>query len=317
MKKWLLVAFTLVMVAVLGACGTTEKTTESDTANAEKAEEMTVKHELGEATFEKNPEKVVVFDYGVLDSIDKLGVEAVTGVPQSNVPTYLEKYADTEKFENVGTLKEADFEAIHAMDPDLIIISGRQADMYEEFAKIAPTIYMAVDTTRYMESFEENMTTLGEIFGKEKQVGEELAAIDARIEEVKATVSESDEKALIVLANEGKVSAYGAASRFGLIHDVFGVKQVDEGIEASTHGQGISYEYVLEKNPDILFVVDRNAVVGNGTSAAESLENELVQKTNAYKNKKIIYLDPEYWYLSGGGLQSVAQMVTDVESAFQ
>ncbi|ANU24377.1 siderophore ABC transporter substrate-binding protein [Planococcus donghaensis] len=316
MKKWILVAFTLMMVTILAACGSTEETTESATANAE-AEEITVTHELGETTFTKNPEKVVVFDYGVLDSLDKLGVESVTGVPQESLPAYLEKYEDAEKYENVGTLKEADFEAIHVMDPDLIIISGRQADMYEEFAEIAPTMYMAVDTENYMESFEENMTTLGEIFGKEDQVGEELATIDAQIERVKAMVSESDEKALITLANEGKVSAYGAASRFGLIHDVFGVKQADEGIEASTHGQSISYEYILETNPDMMFVVDRNAVVGNGTNAAESLENELVQKTNAYKNDKIIYLDPDYWYLSGGGLQSVAQMVTDVQSAFE
>lgn len=316
MKKWLLIAFTLMMVAVLAACGSTEETKESDTANAD-TEEMTVTHELGETTFTKNPEKVVVFDYGVLDSLDKLGVEAVAGVPQESLPAYLEKYEDAEKYENVGTLKEADFEAIHAMDPDLIIISGRQADMYEEFTEIAPTIYMAVDTENYMESFEENMTTLGEIFGEEDQVGEELATIDAQIEGVKAMVSESDEKALITLANEGKVSAYGAASRFGLIHDIFGVKQADEDIEASTHGQSISYEYILETNPDMMFVVDRNAVVGNGRNAAESLENELVQKTNAYKNDKIIYLDPDYWYLSGGGLQSVAQMVTDVQSAFE
>lgn len=316
MKKWLLIAFTLMIVAVLAACGSTEETTESDTANAE-TEEMTVKHELGETTFNKNPEKVVVFDYGVLDSLDKLGVEAVAGVPQASLPAYLEKYGETEKYENVGTLKEADFEAINAMKPDLIIISGRQADMYEEFTEIAPTVHIAVDTEDYMGSFKENMTTLGEIFGKADQVTEELAAIDAQIEEVKATVSESDEKALITLANEGKVSAYGAASRFGLIHDVFGVKQADEGIEASTHGQSISYEYILETNPDMMFVVDRNAVIGNETNAADSLENELVQKTNAYKNDKIIYLDPDYWYLSGGGLQSVTQMVTDVQSAFE
>lgn len=319
MKKWLLVAFTLMMVAFLAACGSTEETTESDTANAEaeETEEMTVTHELGETTFDKNPEKVVVFDYGVLDSLDELGVEAVAGVPQESLPAYLDKYADVEKYENVGTLKEADFEAINAMEPDLIIISGRQAEMYEEFSDIAPTIHMAVDTENYLESFKENMTTLGEIFGKEDQIVEELTAIDEQIEEVKATVSESDEEALIVLANEGKVSAYGAASRFGIIHDVFGVKQADEGIEASTHGQGISYEYILETNPDMMFVVDRNAVVGNGASAAESLENELVEKTNAAQNDKIIYLDPDFWYLSGGGLQSVAQMVTDVQSAFE
>jgi iron complex transport system substrate-binding protein len=318
MKKWLLVAFTFMMAAFLAACGS-EEAADSSTADAatKEAETMTVAHELGEATFEKNPKKVVVFDYGVLDSIDKLGIESVVGVPQESLPAYLDKYADAEKYENVGTLKEADFEAINALEPDLIIISGRQADMYEEYAAIAPTIHMAVDTTNYMESFKSNMTTLGEIFGKEDQVKEELAAVDKQIEDVKAAVSQSDDKALIVLANEGKVSAYGAASRFGLIHDVFGVKQADEGIEASIHGQSISYEYILETNPDMMFVVDRNAAVGADASAKDSLENELVAKTNAYKNDKIIYLDPDYWYLSGGGLESVSQMVTDIQSAFE
>lgn len=319
MKKLLLIAFTLMMVAFLAACGADEEAADSKTAAADtkeaSTETITVTHELGETTFDKNPEKVVIFDFGILDSMDKLGIEAVAGVPQANMPSYLEKFADAEKYENVGTLKEADFEAIHAMEPDLIIISGRQAAMYEEFTDIAPTVHLGVDTTKYMESFESNMNTLGEIFGKEEEVKEELAAIETQIEDVKA--SATDEKALIVLANEGKISAYGAASRFGIIHDVFGVKQADEGIEASTHGQSISFEYILETNPDMMFVVDRNAAVGTDASAKDSLENELVQKTTAYKEDKIIYLDPDYWYLSGGGLQSVSEMVKEIQSAFE
>lgn len=320
MKKLLLIAFTLMMVAFLAACGADEEATLSSTVSADTEEEVevetvTVAHELGETTFDKNPEKVVVFDFGILDSMDKLGIEAIAGVPQGNIPSYLEKFADADKYVNAGTLKEADFEAIHAMKPDLIIISGRQSAMYEEFSDIAPTIHLGVDAAKYMESFEGNMTTLGEIFGKEDEVKEELAAIEAQIEGVKA--SATDEKALIVLANEGKVSAYGAASRFGIIHDVFGVQQADEGIEASTHGQSISFEYILETNPDMIFVIDRNAAVGTDASAKDSLENELVKKTTAYQEDKIIYLDPDYWYLSGGGLQSVSEMVKAIQSAFE
>jgi iron complex transport system substrate-binding protein len=315
MKKWLLIAMALLVAGVLAACGA-GKTEEGTSAEAQEKETMTVTHELGETTFEKNPKKVVVFDFGVLDTMDKLGIEAA-GVPQESLPAYLDKYADTEKYENVGTLKEADFEAINAMKPDLIIISGRQADMYEEYAAIAPTVHIAVDTDNYMESFTGNMELIGEIFDKEEQVKEELSAITEQIEQVKETVSSSQAQALIVLANEGKVSAYGPSSRFGIIHDVFGVKAVDEGLEVSTHGQSISFEYILEKNPGMIFVVDRNAAVGNEASAKDSLENELVQKTDAYKDGKIVYLDPDYWYLSGGGLQSVSQMVTDVETAFK
>lgn len=317
MKKWIKAILVLMMFAVLAACGAEEEATDSQTADAQttEAETMTVTHELGETEVPKNPEKVVVFDFGILDTLDQLGVESVAGVAQGNIPTYLEQYEDTEKYENIGTLKEADFEAIHAMDPDLIIISGRQAEMYNEFSDIAPTIHLGVDTTDYMNSFTTNMETVGEIFGKQAEVEEELAAINEQIEGIKEKTASSDEKGLIVLANEGKVSAYGAASRFGIIHDVFGVKQADEGIEASTHGQSITYEYILDTNPDMMFVVDRNAAVGNDASAKDSLENELVQKTNAYQNDKIIYLDPDYWYLSGGGLQSVSEMVNAIESA--
>lgn len=316
MKKWITAILVVMMFAVLAACGAEEEATDSQTADAQATETVKVTHELGETEVPKNPEKVVVFDFGILDTLDQLGVESVAGVAQGNIPTYLEQYEDTEKYENIGTLKEADFEAIHAMDPDLIIISGRQAEMYNEFSDIAPTIHLGVDTTDYMNSFTTNMETVGEIFGKEAEVEEELAAINEQIEGIQEKTASSEEKGLIVLANEGKVSAYGAASRFGIIHDVFGVKQADEGIEASTHGQSITYEYILDTNPDMMFVVDRNAAVGNDASAKDSLENELVQKTNAYQNDKIIYLDPDYWYLSGGGLQSVSEMVNAIESAF-
>ncbi len=67
----------------------------------------------GEAVVKKNPEKVVVFDFGILDTLDELGIE-VAGLPQANIPSYLSKYED-EKYANLGSLKEPDFEAIHAL----------------------------------------------------------------------------------------------------------------------------------------------------------------------------------------------------------
>ncbi|MRX54367.1 ABC transporter substrate-binding protein [Bacillus idriensis] len=312
MKKLLILALSLVLAVFAAACGSKEA--EETTASAEK-EELTIKHQLGETKVPKNPEKVVVFDFGTLDSMDKLGVEAA-GVPQENVPSYLSKYEDA-KYENVGGLKEPDFEKINEMEPDLIIISGRQQDSYEEMSKIAPTIFMGVDTTKYMESFKQNVTTLGEIFGKEEEAEKEFANVEESIKELKEKASAGDEKALIVLANDGKVSAYGAGSRFGIIHDEFGFAAADEKIEVSTHGQSISFEYIVEKDPDYLFVIDRGAVVGGESSAKQVVENDLVKNTKAYKNGKIIYLDPDYWYLSGGGLESVAGMTEEVAGAIQ
>lgn len=333
MKKSLsLTAFILVFTIVLAACGVnsgsnngtsgaggatnTPSTEPAATPTDETApSEIVVKHSLGEDTVKVNPSNVVVFDFGVLDTLDKLGVD-VKGVAQSSVPAYLEKYAGAE-YTNIGSLKEPDLETIHGMKPELIIISGRQQDYYDELKKIAPTIFMGADNSRFMESFEENMRLLGQIFDKEEQVETELAVFGDQIAALKERAEASGKNGLIILANDGNISAYGPGSRFGIIHDVFGVAPVDADIKVSTHGDEISFEYIVDKNPGYLFVVDRNAAVGGEGNAKDSIENDLVKKTTTYQEGNIVYLDPQYWYLSGGGLVSFGQMLNDIDAAIK
>ncbi|MEK5330954.1 siderophore ABC transporter substrate-binding protein [Lysinibacillus sp. FSL W8-0992] len=334
MKNWkLLTVLMAMMLLVLAACGSKEESKEDDKGStdnkpAEEKNEAASAYPItipgstsGENTFEdvtlkEQPKNIVVFDYGFLDTLDALGVE-VAGVSQKSVPSYLSKYADT-TYVNVGSLKEPDFEAISSMSPDIIFISGRQASAYAELSKIAPTVFVGVDNNNFVESFKMNTELAGKIFGKEKEAADAFAAYEAKVEDLKAKTATSEDKALIVLGNEGSLSAYGPGSRFGVIHDVFGVKAADDKIEASTHGANASFEYVRDTNPDILFVVDRDAAVNpegeSGTKAA--IENEIVGATNAAKNGKIYYLDPEYWYLSGGGLQSETAKADDILKAF-
>jgi len=306
---WLIFGF---IVLVMAACGSAD---DQDAQN-DHSETITIEHELGTTEVPKNPEKVVVFDFGIFDTLDKLGIE-VAGLPQATIPSYLDKYA-SDDYENVGSLKEPDFEKIAEIDPDLIIISARQASLYEQFQEITEaTIDLSVDTTQYMDSFEENMITIGEIFGKESEIEEELTQVEDSISALYEKAEANDKNALIILANDDKISAYGPSSRFGLIHDVFGVEATDENIEASTHGKNVSFEYVKEENPDILYVIDRGAAIGEESSAKTVVENQLVESTNAYKNDDIVYLNADYWYLSGGGLISVEEMMNEVDESLE
>ncbi|SNS76670.1 iron complex transport system substrate-binding protein [Bacillus sp. OK838] len=313
-KKLSLLLLVAMLAVVAVACGSVKEKEESGTKKeSAKSEEFTVKHLLGETKVKTNPKKVVVFDMGALDTLDKLGVK-VAAVPHDGLPKYLSKYKGTT--ENAGGLKEPDFEKINEMAPDLILISGRQTEAYKELSKIAPTVYVGVDTANYMESFKENVTLLGKIFDKKDEAAKELARVDENINALKEKAPK-DKAGLIVLASGGKVSAYGPDSRFGIIHDVFGVPAVDDKLEVSTHGQSISFEYIAEKNPDYLFVVDRDAVAGDGAAAKETVENDIVKNTKAFKEGNIIYLDPNYWYLSGGGLESVDEMVKEVSKGLK
>lgn len=317
MKKFLTIILMSAFVLALAACGgNDEEATETETddnADTEETSEVVVEHELGETTVKKNPERVVAFDFGSLDTLDKLDID-VAAVPKQNIPEYLEKY-DTDDYENVGGLKEPDFEKLSEIDPELIIISSRQADLYDQLSEIAPTIYLGVDPTDYMNSFEKNVGIIGELFDKEDEAQAELDTIQEQIDATTKKAEEADKSGLIILANDDKISAYGPSSRFGLIHDVFGVKPIDEDIDASTHGMNVSFEYVTEKDPDLLYVVDRGAAIGEESSAKVIVENKLMEKTKAYKEDNIIYLDPEYWYLSGGGLESVTEMIKEVDES--
>ena len=282
-----------------------------------KAETVVVTHSLGETEVPKNPENIVVFDLGILDALTALDVE-VAGVPLSgSLPEYLSEYKDESVYTNVGSLKELDMEAIYALEPELIVIGGRQADYYEDLSAIAPTVNLAIDNTDYMASFKSNMNDLGEIFDKEAEVEEKVAAIEEKVNALNEKATEMDVNGLIALANDGAFSVYGSGSRFGIIHDTFGIKPVDETIESSTHGQTASFEYIVEQNPDYLFVVDRGVVTGGNTSAQELFDNELMKTTAAHQNDHIVYLDANVWYTAGGGFTSTVQMVDEVSAGLE
>lgn len=308
MKKKYLVIVIFILAMVMGACGTEADKTERSESDIE------VVHELGTTYVPVNPETIAIFDFGALDILNYFDVD-VAALPQGNVPSYLADY-EADDYKNVGTLFEPDFEVLANLDPDLIIISGRTQESYQDLSELAPTIYVGIDNENYLDSFEANVTLFGEIFSKQAEAAEVIERINGEITEL-AEMAPSDKNGLIVLTNDGSLSAYGPGSRFGLIHDEFGIEPVALDIEEATHGQNISFEYVTNMNPDYLFVMDRNAVTGGEHVASTTLDNDLINQTTAATDDQIIYLTPDYWYLSSGGIESVTQMINEIRLAIE
>ncbi|OJG37905.1 iron ABC transporter substrate-binding protein [Enterococcus dispar] len=311
MKKtvFMLVAATFM---ILTGCSNSAAKTEA-TKDSQVKSEVTIQDANGEITVPKAPQKVVVFDNSALDTMNVLGVgDKVVGAATDNLPDFLKSYKNVA---SAGGIKEPDLEKINALKPDLIIISGRQRDFQKDLEKIAPTIFFSTDNKDTWKSIQNQVNAIAQIFDKEAEAKKEIATLQEKIDATKKKAANSG-KALVLLANEGSISAYGKGSRFGIVHDTFGFKEADETIKASTHGQNVSYEYVLEKNPAIIFVVDRTKAIGGDASQNQVAANELVKQTAAGKNQKVISLDPSVWYLAGSGLESVKIMIENVNKAF-
>ncbi len=271
----------------------------------------TIKHELGQAQINGVPKRVVVFDYGLLDIVDAVGGNIV-GVVKDNLPQSLKKFSD-KKYTNIGTLFEPNYETLIKLKPDLILISGRQEKVYKELNKIAPTIYLTVDGPTYMNDLKKNSLLIGDIFNKKSVVEGKLASIDKSIKSLNKKTTNNN--ALFLLVNGNALSVYGKGSRFDILYSVFGFKPADTNIPVDNHGNKVSYEYVLSKNPDYLFVLDRSKLIDSKITSKETLDNNLIKSTKAYKNKKIINLNLENWYLASGGLTVTENIIKEIKTS--
>lgn len=302
----------LTLLVVFASCKNEKN--QSQNSVDENLETVTIIHDLGTTEVIKNPKTIVALDFASLENLDYLGVK-VAGIPKSNIPSYLQKYQEDTSVVDLGTLKEINFEKLNELNPDVIFMSARLQNQYDELAKIAPTIYTEVDYKDYMNAITKNLGYFGDIFDENDKINAAIKEIEGKVDEIKQKASDLDQKALIVLHNNGRFSAYGKGSRFGVIHDVLGMKEAVQNLEVARHGQTASNEFIQEANPDYLFVIDRSAVVDKNATNKAEIENKLIQQTTAYKNGKIVYLDPEVWYLSGGGIISVNKMIGAINEA--
>lgn len=208
---------------------------------------------------------------------------------------YLQDYINDD-IANLGTIKEADLEAVMACEPDVIFIGGRLASSYDALSEIAPVVYLATDTELgVVESVRQNATTIASMFGLEDKVDELMANFDARI----TALSEfaAGKTAIVGLVTSGSYNVLGNDGRCSMIGREIGFENigVDANIDTSTHGNEASFEFIVEKAPDYIFVMDRDAAIGTDGAklAQEIMENELVMGTDATRTAtSSIWLTP-------------------------
>ena len=260
------------------------------------------------------PEAVVTFDIATLDTLDAIGAgDAVVGIPDIALPEYLSDYADLPK---VGSLFEPDFEAVAELEPDLIVVAARSTAQYDELSEIATTIDLTGSSRGTFDPAAglERAEQLGEIFGAEDAVAEQVAEIEALETQIEESI---DGTALVLSVSGGEYGAFGEGSRFGYFFDELGFTPAVAaaelpGAEGSPHGDTVTNEFLLSANPEWIIVFDRGAAIGDSSSASETLDNELVAQTTAGAEDQIIELPASELYIVINGLTAIENVLTTV-----
>ncbi|MEL7967258.1 ABC transporter substrate-binding protein [Vreelandella neptunia] len=259
-------------------------------------------------------QRIATFDLGSLDTLDALGLkEQVVGVPKASLPDYLEQYV-ADGVTNIGGLRSPDMDALGESEPSLILYTGRQGEWEEELSEIAPLLNTSLQGDDYLTAFDANIRELASRLAVEGKAEEALGILHAEIETQREALSNAP-RTLVVTHNGGNLML----NQHPVVHDVLGIATVEMPASVTSETRGtrtftpLSPEAISEIDPEVLLVVDRSAAIGDEPADADALAKTLLDA--GAEKAQVVMLTPALWYLSGGGLQSLALQVEEVAAA--
>ncbi|GBG11283.1 hypothetical protein PAT3040_06081 [Paenibacillus agaridevorans] len=310
-KSMLAVSLILSLALILGACsggnggarsntneGASPTSTASSTAapgpaQAEQAGyPVTIKHLKDDIVLEQKPERIAVLDTKFVDQLIALQEQpagSVTAAGSSeDFPEYLaDQLADVKV---LGTRDEPNLEAIVAMDPDLIIITGFQEKIYDSVSKIAPTIVLDFD-----EDWKDTLVTFGKIVGKEQAAADVLKAYQEKVSSLKEKLQDkmNGESIALLRPRDGGIRVHTPDHRTGAI------LYRDLGLiapKAVTEVDDTAYQIALEALPgvgaDHYFLLTDDMFK---EEAEEYQKTETWQSLEPVKHNRIYNVDTTLW----------------------
>lgn len=265
----------------------------------------------------RDPQRIVTFDYGSYDSLIALGAgERVLAVP-GNVPPYLAEKAGQTR--NAGNMKTPDVDAIAALKPDLILITGRQGESRSALQALAPTLDMGITGEDYFAGIADNVRLLGQLVGQSAEAQQALTILQGKAERARQQIAASGQRTLVLTHNEGRFAPTENAVIYSLL-------QAPRALPAPPpqpagaprqRPQPLDAEAIAAANPEVIFIIDRSAAIGATPLDVATLADSPLARTPAARAKRVVYLDPALWYLSGGGLLSVDLQIDQALAAYR
>lgn len=259
---------------------------------------VTVPHKFGEAVIEAPPERVVSVGFNDQDTLLALGVTPV-GVrewygdyPYATWPWAQDELGDATP--EVLPAAEINFEAVAALDPDLIVgvFSGMTADDYELLSQIAPTVAQPAEYTDFGTPWREVTRIYGRAVGAPDRAEQVIADLDARLAEVRDNhPGFTESTGVVAFFADGDLGAYASQDlRSRLLTDM-GFAIPDAIDEAAGEGG-----FFAEVSPERADLIDTDVLLWVTATPAElqALQELPVRRTlDAYREGREVLLSFE------------------------
>ncbi|MBV7561944.1 ABC transporter substrate-binding protein [Pseudomonas sp. sia0905] len=276
------------------------------------AESRSLDTAYGEIKLDGTPQRVVTLSENALDVALAVGVKPLGSVATrggSDVSAYLKDKAGDIKI--VGTARETNLESVFALQPDLILAGPELSkDQYQKLSLIAPTL---VPKGNAFADWRHNVEFYGQTLGKQPEAKAAIAAVDARIEDLKCKIEPGQVASVVRWSPQGP----GVMSQHlfvGQLLGQLGFKGTAMAAELTQkpHSDALSLENLSRIDGDWLFLATLNA---DGDKALEQARQQpAFARLKAVSSGHVQSVDGQIWS-SGAGPLAANVILDDVEKA--
>lgn len=217
-------------------------------ASADAEFPVTVDAANGEVVVERRPERIVSLSATATEMLFAIGAgdQVVAVDEQSDYPpevptTQLSGY-------------EPNVEAIASYEPDLVVASDGGALKSLEDLKIPLLVQPAAAD---LDDVFAQLDELGAVTGHEAEAREEARRIESRVEEIVATVPDFEEPPTYYHELDDTYFTVTSDTFIGQVYALAGLRNIaDRADKAGTGFPQLSAEYIIEADPDFVFLAD-------------------------------------------------------------
>lgn len=295
MKAFRNTVMVLLMVALLALPGCGKTATEPQNEDSKAASSIVVKDGLNRDVKIDGKVERIVSSYGIaLHMVVALGaadrIQAID-VPSMNSDFFKATIPQSSQGKTVGSPRELNIEEVAALDPDLVLVPGRNQEMVESLEKRGITVFGVVAETP--QELNSTMLNLGKALGKEKVAQEFVDYYDQTIKDVKkrlADLEESQHPGVYIVGPMGVLSTCSSDMYQHELIDLCGGKNVASQLQGKLDGHGwleIPAEQLIAWDPEVMLVVQYS-----GAKPEDILNDSRFKNIQAVKNKQV------YWFPS-------------------
>ena len=266
-----------------------------------------VRHVLGTSLVPCKPKRVCALGY--VDELLAIGVKPfAASCSHGHFPDYLEDRLDgVIGIAQMMSVGQPDFETLVTVQPDLIITSNPDPQMYRQLSKIAPVVVL----TDNGNDNGQRLLDLGELVARRAEAEARLAWYRAKVQTASNVLHEKiGDRCVAFFRVFGKQYYIHGHTRGGsVLYDELGLTPPSL-IDSHERGCMLSPEVLLDLNAEYVFVAAEKTK-GTFRTWQELLDHPAWQRVPAVRDEQVFWLDSFHQWLVPG-LLAKSQMIDEI-----